>query len=286
MKTDKNILRLLACVLAVLLSVSSMTACDDDEDNSVDEDAAARLQAILSDPWYYTDDTPIEFDQPLNKMFKKDGGFEYEKSKAQKVFGGDKVKVSKSERNEFVKEYGTFAFDKAAGTGACFVSDPAFSGMNHHGFYIEYTADKGQTWKICDGAYYTDAYAKDIRISGNKVYIFMVSEPSSKSYILYSDDLCRTFRIRDVITLLTDYAELMYFHTDSMDIIDFNAEEGSMTLGWYDYEYVQEMGGDAVSYFLTAKFNGDLTEGVVESADDDYISKTAEKLDNEGETEE
>ena len=57
-----------------------------------------------------------------------------------------------------------------------------------------------------------------------------------------------------------------------------------MTLGWYDYEYVQEMGGDAVSFFLTAKFNGTLTEGVVESADDDYISKTAEKLDNEGES--
>ena len=35
-----------------------------------------------------------------------------------------------------------------------------------------------------------------------------------------------------------------------------------------------------MNYFLTAKFNGDLTEGVVVSADDDYIKKSAEKSDN------
>ena len=40
------------------------------------------------------------------------------------------------------------------------------------------------------------------------------------------------------------------------------------------------MGGDAVSFFLTAKFNGDLTEGTVQSADDNYIEKSAEKIDN------
>ena len=284
MKNKKTFLRLMASMLALMLSLSAMSACGDKEDSTEDEDAAARLQAILSDPWYYTDETPVEFDQPVSKMFKKDGGFEYEKSKAQKVFGGDKVKVSKSERNTFVKENGTGVFDKAAGTGVFLVSDPAFSGMNHHGFYLEYTSDKGKSWKICESAYYTDASPQDIRKKKKKVYIFMRSEPSSKSYILYSDDLCQTFRIRDVITLLTDYAELMYFHTGDMEIIDFNAEDGSMTLGWYDYEYVQEMGGDAVSFFLTAKFNGTLTEGVVESADDDYISKTAEKLDNEGES--
>lgn len=281
MKNHKYfLLRLMAALTAIMMTLTVMAACGEEEDSSVDEDAAARLQSILSDPWYYTDDTPVEFDQPVSKDFQKDGGFEYEKAQAQKVFGGDKVKVSKSKRNTFVKENGVGVFDEKKGTGVFVVSDPAFSGMNHHGFYLEYTSDKGKTWKICDGAYYTDAYPKEVRMSGNRVYIVMVSEPANKSYILYSDDLCQTFRIRDVITLLSDYAELMYNHTADVEIIDFNAEDGSITLGWYDYEYVQEMGGDAVSFFLTAKFNGDLTEGTVQSADDNYIEKSAEKIDN------
>jgi len=248
MKNKKSFLRMIASAVAICMTLCAVSACGEKEDNSVDEDAAARLQAILSDPWYYTDDTPVEFDQPVSKEFKKNSGFEYEKAQAQKVFGGDKVKVSKSDRNAFVKENGKGVFDKASGTGVFLVSDPAFSGMNHAGFYLEYTSDKGKNWKICDGAYYTDAYPKEIRISGKKVYIVMVSEPLSKSYILYSDDLCQTFRIRDVITLLPDYAELMYCHTADVEIIDFHTEDGSMTLGWYDYEYIQETGGDAVSF--------------------------------------
>lgn len=280
MKGEKRFLSRIAALLALLLALSAVSACGKDENSSEDEDAAARLQQILSDPWYYTDDVPVEFDQPVSDLIKKDGGFEYEKAKAQKVFGGDKVKVSKSKRNAFVKEYGTGVFDESAGTGVFLINDPEFSGAGHHGFYLEYTSDKGAEWNICDGAYYTDAYVKDIRLSGNQVYLFMVSEPSNKSYILYSDDLCRTFRIRDVITLLPDYAELMYFHTGDMEILDFRAEDGSVTIGWYDYEYIEHTGGDAMNYFLTAKFNGDLTEGVVVSADDDYIKKSAEKSDN------
>ena len=279
---NKFYLKSLALLLAFFLMQTSMSACGESEKHDENSEAAARLDEILSDPWYYTDDTPVEFDQPVSKAFLKDGGFEYEKSEAQKVFGGDKVKVSKSERNAFVKDYGTCVFDKAAGTGVFMVSDPEFSGMSHHGFYLEYTSDKGKSWKICDGAYYDASYPKDIRIAGERVYIILCSEPSMKSYILYSDDLCKTFRIRDVITLLPDYAELMYCHTADVAIIDFNTEDGAMTLGWYDYEYIQETGGDAVSYFLTAKFNGKLTEGSLVSADDAYISKSAEKIgDNE-----
>ena len=281
MKNSKPVLRLTAVLLAAFLSLGMLCACgEDEEDNPVDEDAAARLQMILSDPWYYTDDTPVAFDQAVSKEFRENGCFEYERSAAQKVFGGDKVKVSKSARNAFVKEYGTSAFDKTAGTGVFLVGDPVFSGAGHSGFYLEYTSDKGKSWSIVDGAFYSDASPQGVRISGKRVYIIMVSQAMCKSYLLYSDDLCQSFRIRDVITLLTDYAELMYFHTTDVEIIDFNAEDGSMTLGWYDYEYVQENGGDAVSFFLTAKFNGKLTEGVVESADDEYIEKTAEKLDN------
>ena len=86
-----------AVLLAAFLSLGMLCACgEDEEDNPVDEDAAARLQMILSDPWYYTDDTPVAFDQAVSKEFRENGGFEYERSAAQKVFGGDKVKVSKT----------------------------------------------------------------------------------------------------------------------------------------------------------------------------------------------
>ena len=97
MKNSKLVLRLTAVLLAAFLSLGMLCACgEDEEDNPVDEDAAARLQMILSDPWYYTDDTPVAFDQAVSKEFRENGGFEYERSAAQKVFGGDKVKVSKT----------------------------------------------------------------------------------------------------------------------------------------------------------------------------------------------
>ena len=97
MKNSKPVLRLTAGLLAAFLSLGMLCACgEDEEDNPVDEDAAARLQMILSDPWYYTDDTLVAFDQAVSKEFRENGGFEYERSAAQKVFGGDKVKVSKT----------------------------------------------------------------------------------------------------------------------------------------------------------------------------------------------
>ena len=279
----RSVLRLLAALVAVMLPLSAMSACGDAEEDSDDDDAAATLEQVLSDPWYYTSDEPVEFEQEVSAEFQKDGGFEYEKAQAQKFFEGKKVKVAKSARNEFVKENGMSVFDKSSGTGVFLVSDPAFSGMSHHGFYLEYTSDKGKKWKIRDGAYYDSAYPKEIKLAGDRVYIIMCSEPAMKSYILYSDDLCQTFRIRDVITLLPDYAELMYCHTANVEIVDFNAEDGSMTLGWYDSEYVQETGGDAVNFFLTASFNGELTEGTVVSADDEYIQRTAETIGNNDE---
>ena len=79
MKGEKRFLSRIAALLALLLALSAVSACGKDENSSEDEDAAARLQQILSDPWYYTDDVPVEFDQPVSDLIKKDGGFEYEK---------------------------------------------------------------------------------------------------------------------------------------------------------------------------------------------------------------
>ena len=266
--------------MAVAVLVAAISACGDSGKNSDHNDKERqRLEQVLSNEWYYTDDTPVEFDQPVSEMFLRDGGFEYEKSVAKKFYNGKKVKYSKSRRNELVKEYGVYKFSKS-GTGVFVVSDPEFSGMNHHGFYIEYTADKGKTWKICDGAYYGPAYLYDMFLSGKRVYLVLVSGVYMKSYILYSDDFCSTFRTRDVITLLPDYAEKLYYHTQDIDVISFNEKDGSMTLGWSDGEYREKCRneGKEQEYFLTAKFNGNLTKGKVIFADDQYISESAEEV--------
>jgi hypothetical protein len=278
MKKQMRINRVLAAALVLLLSFGVLSGCGDDDKGTQSVDEKVTLEQILSDPWYYTSDEPVEFDQPVNKLMKS-GGFEYEKAEAQKFFGGKPGKVSASERNQFVKTYGTGAFDKS-GTGVFLIGDPEFSGMNHSGFYLEYTSDKGNTWKLLDGAYYDSAYVTGVRISGKKVYIFLTSEPAMKSYILYSDDLCRNFRIRDVITLLPDYVELMYCHTAGVELIKFDSETGAMTLGWSDADYTGREGaeGAEAAHFLIASFNGELTEGSVDYADDEYIRNTAEKI--------
>ena len=240
------------------------------------------MEEVLRNPWYFTDNTPLEFDQPVSEFFQKDDGFEYEKAQASEYFKEKKVKVSKNKRNAFVKNNGMFTFSDA-GTGICVVDEPEFAGMNHKGYYIEYTADKGKTWKIC-GAYYASASVDGIWLAGNRVYILMVSEAameeSEKSYFLYSDDLCEHFYIRDPITLLPDYAELMYCHTRDVAVLDFNKDDGAMTLGWSDDEFrkLTHEEGEKDKFFLTAKFNGELTKGAVMTADNEYIRNSAEEI--------
>ena len=75
--------RLLTLMFAMLLFLTAVVSCGDKEEKNADETKAARFEETLNDPWYYTDDTPVEFDQPVSEFFQKDFGFEYEKAQAE-----------------------------------------------------------------------------------------------------------------------------------------------------------------------------------------------------------
>lgn len=264
----------LAMTLCVSVILGLTSGCEFENKNTENQE-----QSNIDDE-DFVDNGNVELDFSVSEAFLNNEGFEYEREAANSYYGSDDYnEPSNTYRNEWVYEYGTCAFDDS-GNGVFVVEDPEAAGMNKHLVYIEYTSDYGKTWNICNGGFYSSYYFNDIKVVGKKVYFVLQSGASENRYILYSDDLCKSFKARNVAKMLPQYGESIFNDFHSVNILNIDKKDGSLILGLYDYNYVSyPVIGDSddyssfqeTNYFLIAKVNSNLSSCNVIYADDKYI---------------
>lgn len=196
---------------------------------------------------------------------------EFEREIAYRYYHNDEVRneLPDTERNQWVSgvDWGSvWGFDDE-GHGVFAVGLDA--AMQQSQWYVEYTSDYGETWSGA-GMYSLVGGISDVKVSGNRVVFSVVSSANPSKYsLMYSDDLCQTFYLRNTI----DYApaSLTAVLQDDKDFFNMRMsllnidEDGSLLLGWYlinrvsvsDFEYFSD---SVCSYFLIGKTNADLTQ--------------------------
>lgn len=249
-----------AAAAALCLAMPCLSGCGQSPEKGTS--GQSQVSAEISDVF--------TFEDRVEEGFLNDGGFQYEKYKAAEVFGGKAKSPSDTKRNKWVEDYGECAFD-TSGTGVFVVTDPEYAGMHHYMYYFETTSDKGKTWQVQKNSMYGSHYCGDIRISGKKVYLFTNSYVGENACVVFSDDLCDSFKTIDPLRLLPNYSELKNVTASTMSVLNFNRSTGETVVGFGDLEYSQ----NEKESFLIARFNGDFTEGKVLYSDEDYISSAA-----------
>lgn len=195
---------------------------------------------------------------------------EFEQEIAYRYYHGGEAssELADTERNQWMSgiEWGSvWGFDDeghgviAVGLGAA---------MHQSQRFIEYTSDYGETWSSA-GMYFFVGEISDVKVSGNRIVFSVVSSVNESKYsLMYSDDLCQTFYLRDTIDFAP--ASLTAVLSDEkdepkmgMNILNID-NDGSVVLGWYLNNRVsvsefKDFNDSVRNYFLIGKTNADLT---------------------------
>lgn len=269
--------------LATVVALALLCGCTPSSDAVSQSDKSITVQNTQLDyeNWYFTDNDIVEWHGSTSKEFMNEKNFQYEREAARRYYQRDNYKELKdTPRNEMLDAYGLCAFD-SKGNGVFVIEDPEGLGMHHHMYYIEYTTDYGKTWNVSNKYFYFSYYIYELRVIGNRVLMIAGSDVQSKSFILYSDDMCKTFRRCDIAAHLPEYKKNLFYRTENMQILDVNQKDGSIILGFYDEKetYYPSFGeynniGSEKKQFLIVRANREFKSFEVIYADDEYIEKT------------
>lgn len=181
--------------------------------------------------------------------------------------GEPREELSDTERNQWMSQ-GKWSFD-SNGNGVFLLN--LEGSMSQTWNWVEYTNDYGESWTSA-GVYGVVTQIDDIKVAGSRV-VFTVENgvTESRHNLVYSDDLCQSFRMCDTIAFAPDYLKTILNQDGShigMDLLSLDESDGSVMLAWYDEEHVSVSGFDEFNqeaenkrdYFLIGKTNPDFTQ--------------------------
>lgn len=196
---------------------------------------------------------------------------EFEQEIAYRYYHGGEAstELADTERNQWMSgiDWGSvWGFDDE-GHGIFAVGLDA--AMHQSQWYIEYTSDFGKTWSGA-GMYFFVGGISDVKISGNRVVFSVVSSVNESKYsLMYSDDLCQTFYMRDTIDFAPHYLTSVLHNEKEashlgMDILSID-DDGSVVLGWYLWNHIsvsefENFNDEKQDYFLIGNTDAALTQ--------------------------
>ena len=256
-KNTKSLLTLLAFAMAIFLILGSLTACG----TSRNQEAPVREADELTRSELYEEIAAL--------LDGEDHEFEREIAYRYYNDGERKNELSETERNKWMEEESAWGFD-ASGNGVFAVEVDAF--MCQRLYFIEYSSDYGETWTSA-GTYLMTTDIDDVKVAGERV-VFSVWNGVTESghNLVYSDDMCKSFRERDTIDFAPQELKAALKKEDfriDMDLLGIEQSDGSVVLGWYkrtEPERVNRDGMNQRNYFLIGQTNADFTQMQVLSA--------------------
>lgn len=224
------------------------------------ESAAAGQEPSVSEA---TDLTREDLDEETAALLDgEDHDFEREIAYRRYHDGESRMELSDTERNQWM-EKSIWGFD-ANGNGVFAVNVDA--SMSQAWYFIEYTSDYGETWTSA-GVYRMIKLIDDVKITGSRV-VFSVENgvTESRHSLVYSDDLCKSFRERDTIDFVPRNMKAIWEEYGSqigMDMLGIEQSDGSVVLGWYKSNGLEEFSQNGMNhhdYFLIGQTNADFTQ--------------------------
>ena len=195
---------------------------------------------------------------------------EFEREIAYRYYHGSesRTELTDTERNQWMSgiDWGSvWGFDDK-GHGVFAVGLDA--SMQQSQWFIEYTSDYGETWSGA-GMYSLVGWITDVRVAGNRVVFSVTSNMYDSKYsLMYSDDLCQSFYLRDTIDFApASLTAVLQDEKDEpkmgMNILNIG-DDGSVVLGWYLKNHINISGfeyfnDNVCNYFLIGKTNAELT---------------------------
>lgn len=207
------------------------------------------------------------YDDEISLLDEEDHQFEQEIAYRYYHNGDSQSELSDSERNQMLSDSVWGFDDKGHGVFAVQLD----ASMNQSVYFIEYTTDYGETWTGA-GTYNLVTWIEDIKVSGDRVVLSVGNNVNeSKHSLVYSDDMCQSFKERDTIDFAPHHLTAVIQGEDAqlgMDVLSIDKTDGSVVLGWYEdrfinvseYKDFDDKAQSSRDYFLIGKTDVDFTQ--------------------------